>query len=49
MHTLRHKCRISEGREWIPSVCCQSVGSGSPSVCCQSKELSADNTIHGLL
>jgi hypothetical protein len=21
---LRHKCRIREGREWIPSVCCQS-------------------------
>jgi hypothetical protein len=20
---LRHKCRISEGREWILSVCCQ--------------------------
>jgi hypothetical protein len=20
---LRYKCRISEGREWIPSVCCK--------------------------
>jgi hypothetical protein len=23
MRMLHHKCRISEGREWIPSVCCQ--------------------------
>jgi hypothetical protein len=24
VHMLRHKGRISEGKEWIPSVCCQS-------------------------